>query len=172
MDKEMKWMNVTRKAIVVAKHAHVGQTDKCGMPYWLHPYRVGLAVACYGEDAIAVGFLHDVLEDTRITPRFLRQLRFEEHIIDAVVTLSRKNGESYSKYIKRIEQNEIAIRVKIADLTDNLRYDRIRNLWGKSKFVMKTKGMYEQYLDKLIEKYPDSRRVREGYERLLPEFVD
>lgn len=151
----MTWMSVTRKALVVAKNAHRGQTDKCGMPYWLHPYRVGMAVAKYGENTTTVGFLHDVVEDTPVTLKQLRQLGFGNGIVDAVNALSRRDGESYRTYINRVKQNDMALRVKIADLTDNLRHDRVRNLWGPSKFAKKTKGMYEQYLSYLLLLYAE-----------------
>lgn len=145
--------NVARKALELAKKAHAGQTDKCGMPYWLHPYRVGLSVAKYGHEAMAVGFLHDILEDTPTTLEHLERLGFSNYVINAVNMLSRRDGESYRTYINRVKQNDMALRVKIADLTDNLRHDRVRNLWGPSKFARKTKGMYEQYLSYLLMLY-------------------
>ena len=141
------------KALSIAKRAHRGQTDKGGMPYWLHPYRVGLSVAEYGEDAMVVGFLHDVVEDTDITLRHLSYIGFWPHILDAVGALTRKEGESYKEYIGRVENNTIAMPVKIADLTDNLREDRLRNLWGTSRFRRKTMGMYQKCLATLTKRH-------------------
>lgn len=146
-------MSLLYEALVIAKKAHRGQTDKAGMPYWLHPYRVGLSVAEYGENVVVTGFLHDVVEDTDITLRQLVRFGFTPRVIGAVAALTRKENESYRNYITRVESNHVAVQVKIADLTDNLREDRLRNLWGVSKFRRKTCGMYQQYLTMLTEKY-------------------
>jgi hypothetical protein len=54
-------------AIVTATKAHVGQTDKQGVPYIFHPLRVAELVRRSGGTEIqqAVAVFHDVIEDTR-----------------------------------------------------------------------------------------------------------
>lgn len=137
------------KAIRLAKEAHFGQIDKCGMSLWLHPYRVGLACHKYGYNVMSVGFLHDIIEDTSITLTQLRYLGFSEIVINAVDAISRKAGESYRIYILRVEENPIATLVKIADLMDNLRYDRLPSD-GYIK-TLKRRKMYSKYLRILRE---------------------
>lgn len=57
------------KAIIIATTAHLGQVDKAGDPYVLHPIRVML-LGKTGNEKIC-GILHDVVEDTDITLRTL-----------------------------------------------------------------------------------------------------
>jgi len=49
------------KAIKIAVEAHMGQVDKGGNPYILHPLRVMLSLN--SEEERIVGVLHDVVED-------------------------------------------------------------------------------------------------------------
>ena len=48
------------KAISIAARAHLGQTDRIGQPYILHPLRVMFRVHSQTEMMVAV--LHDVVE--------------------------------------------------------------------------------------------------------------
>ncbi|WP_394253532.1 HD domain-containing protein [Arthrobacter pityocampae] len=64
-------------ANIVAASAHDGQSDKAGAPYITHPARVAAAAqdaapAHLAEEAEAVGWLHDVVEDTSVTIEQLR----------------------------------------------------------------------------------------------------
>ena len=49
------------KAIKIALEAHIGQVDKGGNPYILHPLPVMLSLN--SEEERIVGVLHDVVED-------------------------------------------------------------------------------------------------------------
>lgn len=111
-------MSLASLALEVAEQAHAGQLDKAGQVYILHPIRVGCSFD--DENAQAVGFLHDVIEDTDVTEESLRMV-FPDHIVDAVVALSRRDGESYDAFIRRCAENSLARRVKRADIRDNLR---------------------------------------------------
>jgi guanosine-3',5'-bis(diphosphate) 3'-pyrophosphohydrolase len=111
-------MNHAALALEVAEKAHAGVTDKGGQPYILHPIRVGASFE--STDLQAIGFLHDVLEDTDVTEDELRGM-FPARIVDAVYALSRQDGEQYFDFIKRCRQNPLARKVKVADIRDNLR---------------------------------------------------
>jgi (p)ppGpp synthase/HD superfamily hydrolase len=67
-----------------------------------------------------VGVLHDVIEDTSWTLEQLRAEGFSEEIVEGVDAMSRRDNESYDEYLLRVEKNDIATRVKINDLTDNM----------------------------------------------------
>jgi (p)ppGpp synthase/HD superfamily hydrolase len=111
-------------AAALARIAHKGQTRMDGVePYINHPYRVVRRLrknpnALY-EDLV-VGWLHDVVEDTEVTFDDLRAFWFDENVIAAVYALTRQQGEVYADYIERVALNQTAVRVKIADLEDNL----------------------------------------------------
>lgn len=109
-------------AYELAKRAHSGQVDKAGVSYIDHPVAVSDMV--YPEKEKIVALLHDVVEDTGITIACLRVL-FDGEIADAVECLTRKAGESYNEYIRRVAQNPIARHVKIADLSHNMDLSRL-----------------------------------------------
>ena len=114
------------KAIEVAARAHAGQTDKGGAPYILHPLRV--MINCWEDCETKIcAVLHDVVEDTAVTLDDLRKEGFSAEIIDALDCLSRRTGESYDAFISRVSMNEMACRVKLADLSDNMDLTRIPN---------------------------------------------
>lgn len=105
----------------IAREAHHGQKDKSGVDYIEHPRRI--ADALRDEDAKAVAWLHDVLEDTPMTPKALSDAGIDSRIICAVLCLTRKSTETYKQFIERIASNgdRLAVQVKLADLQDNLR---------------------------------------------------
>jgi (p)ppGpp synthase/HD superfamily hydrolase len=119
-------MSTLEKAIRIAAQAHEGQRDKAGAPYILHPLRVMMKMATEAEQITAV--LHDVVEDTDWTMERLRQEGFLGEILAALDCLTRKNGEEYEKFIERVKRNPLAVKVKIADLEDNLDVLRLKEV--------------------------------------------
>ena len=107
-------------AIALAAVAHAGQLDKCGKPYITHPIRVMMRCAGYGDAVEMTAVLHDVVEDTWVTLDLLRTMGFPPGVVEAVDALSRRKGqETYGEYIERCSRNEIAAKVKLADIDDN-----------------------------------------------------
>ena len=106
------------KAITIALRAHEGQVDKAGRPYASHIMRV--TEMCNTLDEKITGALYDIVEDTQWTFEMLYDEGFPKHIVDAVECLTRREGEDYFDYISRVKENELASRVKINDLNDNM----------------------------------------------------
>jgi hypothetical protein len=98
------------------------QKDKEGLPYILHPLRAMPSVQ--GEEAQIVAVLHDVIEDTAVTADDLRRAGFSEAVLAAVLCVTHRKDEPYADYVVRCKGNEVARRVKLADLADNWRLDR------------------------------------------------
>ena len=117
------------KAMILAARGHMGQLDKGGHPYILHPVRVMLGCRTIEEKTVAM--LHDLLEDTDITADDMREEGFPEEIVAAVCCLTRTEEEDYTEYIERICQNKLAARVKLADLMDNMDLNRLPGLTPK-----------------------------------------
>jgi len=115
-------MATIEKALQIAAKAHEGQKDKEGLPYILHPLRAMMSVQ--GEEAQIVAILHDVIEDTSVTADDLRHAGFGEKIVAAMLCVTHRKDEPYADYVVRCKANEVARRVKLADLTDNSRLDR------------------------------------------------
>lgn len=112
----------------IARYIHLNQTDKAGAPYIDHCIRV--AAAFEDEDTRIVAVLHDALEDTTDEPGLLAMLEqtFERTIVDALLLLKHPKGQRYQVYIARLAASPLATRVKIADITDNMRAERLGRL--------------------------------------------
>lgn len=113
------------KAIKIAQKAHKKQTDKYDAPYLGHVFRVMEAGKTIDEKI--VGALHDVVEDhPEFSFEYFLDQGFPQYIIDAVECLTKRESEdpelneSYEDFVKRIEQNPLAVKVKINDLKDNM----------------------------------------------------
>jgi len=115
-------------ALLFAVKAHMGQKDKGGEPYILHPVRVMAAMRTPTERMTAI--LHDVVEDTRFTIEDLRYMKYPEEVLDTLACLTRDHGETYEDFIKRAASNPVARKVKIADLEDNMKISRLEILNG------------------------------------------
>ena len=108
---------------------HFGQKDKAGKDYYFHPTRVSARLALI-EDKI-VALLHDTIEDTGLTSEKLLQLGYTQDTVDAILSVTRKEGESYADFIARANTNQTGRLVKIADLEDNMDIRRLPDLTEK-----------------------------------------
>jgi len=107
----------------IATIAHKDQIDKAGKPYVKHLEAVASKVI--GTEEKTVAWLHDIFEDTDFSHEQL-SVFFPLSIVEAVEALTKRQGESYEDYLKRIAENPLAIKVKMADLehnTDLSRFD-------------------------------------------------
>ena len=116
-------MSTLERAISIAARAHEGQVDKAGAPYVLHPLRVMLHVSTVEERIVAV--LHDVVEDSAVTFDDLRREGFSEIVLEALASVTKKDGEAYDDFVARAAANPIGRRVKLTDLQDNCDLSRI-----------------------------------------------
>lgn len=117
-------MSNIENAIEIACMAHKSQTDKANSPYIFHPLRLMLKFDNEKEMIIAV--LHDVIEDSDITLSDLKNAGFSDVILQAINALTKRTGEEYFEFIKRILKNPLAIKIKIEDINDNLNLNRIK----------------------------------------------
>jgi (p)ppGpp synthase/HD superfamily hydrolase len=125
-----------RAASRMAWNAHAGQTDKAGKPYFEHVARVRDALREHGEEAQIAGVLHDILEDTAITEDDLRAAGVTEHTITAILSVTRRPGETYMDLIERAAADPLGRLVKLADNADNSQEDRLAYLpFGQADFL-------------------------------------
>ncbi|OLR95377.1 HD domain-containing protein [Actinokineospora bangkokensis] len=104
-------------AVRIAREAHAGQVDKSGRPYIGHPLRVMAAVD--GEHRKMAAVLHDVVEDTPVTPADLLAAGCPPPVVAAVEAVSKRPGEAQADYLARVRADPIALAVKRADIADN-----------------------------------------------------
>jgi (p)ppGpp synthase/HD superfamily hydrolase len=117
-------VSTLERAIAIAAEAHTGQVDWSGAPYVLHPLRMMLRLSSIDERIVAV--LHDVCEDCPgWTFDQLRQEGFSDCIIEALQSVTKRDGEEYEAFVRRAAANPIGRSVKLADLHDNADLSRI-----------------------------------------------
>jgi (p)ppGpp synthase/HD superfamily hydrolase len=121
--------------------AHAGQRDKGGEPYILHILRVALAVP---KNLRIAALLHDIVEDTPFTLEDLRGRGYSEETLGVVDALTRREDETYVQFIERIKPNPSARKVKLADLADNMKLERLPALDDKA--VGRLSRYYEAWL--------------------------
>lgn len=122
----MIYTELTKKAMKICFKAHKKQIDKAGLPYVFHPYH--LAEQMDDETSTVCALLHDVVEDSYYTFDDLAETGFTSEIIDVLKILTHDKGTPYQDYIKKISENQVAKKVKIADLKHNSDVARLGNV--------------------------------------------
>lgn len=122
----MIYTPMTNKAMKYAYEKHHGQFDKNGIPYIFHPFH--LAEQMDDEDSTIVSLLHDVVEDTDTSISEIEALGFNSNVINALKLLTHDKNIDYYDYIKKLSINDIATKVKIADLKHNSDLSRLSEI--------------------------------------------
>ena len=117
------------KALRIAVEAHAGQVDKSGKPYIFHPLRV--CCRCFTDEEKMVALLHDTIEDTEITAEDLLSEGFPPYIVEAILSISRNEDETYEEFVKRTGLNPLGRAVKLYDLEDNMDISRLEQVTEK-----------------------------------------
>ncbi len=120
-------------AFEFAYRLHEDQRRASGEPYIAHPVAVAGLLRDLGgsSEMIAAGFLHDVVEDTDVTPEEIEQ-RFGadvRHLVEGVTKLSKFNfsskteraAENFRRMFLAMAKDIRVIVVKLADRLHNMR---------------------------------------------------
>src|SRR5512140_2451357 len=122
-----------QKAYIFSAREHRGQVRSSGEPYLVHPLNVAyiLAEMRLDETSIAVGLLHDVLEDTLTTKETLQELFGDDiaELVDGVTKISRyayvskeeQQAETFRKMLLAMVSDLRVVLVKLADRLHNMR---------------------------------------------------
>lgn len=132
-------------ARALATAAHAGQVDKAGLPYITHPERV--AGRLESPEARVVGWLHDTVEDTAVTLKDI-EARFGPETAASVDAVSRRSGEAWEDYLRRVKADPVARQVKISDLIDNSNLTRIPHVTLRD---VERQAKYNRALRELME---------------------
>lgn len=119
----MIYTNLIKKALKLCYEVHQKQVDKANIPYVFHPFY--LAMQMDSEEEIIVALLHDVIEDSNYELNDLIAMGFSQRVVEAIACLTHNQYLSYDDYIKKISYNELAKKVKIADLKHNSNLSRL-----------------------------------------------
>lgn len=122
-----------KKAYEFAKAAHEGQKRSSGEDYFIHPCAVVEILADFGFDSSTViaAFLHDVLEDTSVTPEQLKE-EFGQEILELVEGVTKLDklqfgsredaqAENFRKFFMAMAKDLRVIIIKLADRLHNMR---------------------------------------------------
>ncbi|MFQ5715901.1 MAG: RelA/SpoT family protein, partial [Nitrospinales bacterium] len=126
-------LDVILDAYVFSAKAHRGQTRRGGEAYLSHPLEVAynLTRLKMDEASVAVGLLHDTLEDTMATPEEVREQFGEEiyQLVDGVTKISKiefssreeKQAENFRKMILAMAKDVRVVLIKLADRAHNMK---------------------------------------------------
>lgn len=118
-----------RPAFHIALEVHGDKYDKGGDPILFHVFRV--AERMPDTTGRIVALLHDVLEDCAFGDGIYWgkqiQTAYGTKVLTAVQALT-NTGNDYACYIRDLSTNPLAVKVKLADLMDNMRMDRLAKL--------------------------------------------
>lgn len=139
------------RALTIARDAHASQTDKLGAPYIHHVLRVVDRVGALAPHDLApscrtAAALHDLVEDTDWTLDDLRSAGFAPEVVDAVDSVTKRDGEDYFDMVRRAGEDPIGRWVKLADNLDNSDPERAAQLAPDVR-------------DRLAQKYASARRI-------------
>lgn len=127
----MKKGEMLGKMIVLAVNGHAGQFDRGGNPYILHPLKVLHYLKTTDEELQCIAVGHDLVEDTAVTYRDLRNAGISERIIEGIKALTKERGETYEEYKEKVKANPDAVKVKLADLRHNSDIRRLKGVTEK-----------------------------------------
>ena len=127
----MKKGELLAKMLVIATNAHAGQFDKGGLPYILHPLKVMHYLKTDDEELQCIGLGHDVIEDTSVTYKDLREAGMTDRIINGIRALTKLPGQTLEEYKEGVFANVDAMRVKLSDLSHNTDIRRLKGVTEK-----------------------------------------
>lgn len=150
----LKGVEILAIAEQIARNAHDGQQDKAGFAYIGHPERVAQNLLYqyggeYGQALAAIGWLHDVLEDTPVTSEFLYDNGLPASIVRAVEDLTRREGQTGSQYYFTVRYSPMGLPVKLADIADNSNARRLSMLDSETQLRLIKK--YSRAIEELTE---------------------
>lgn len=113
------------KVLAMVIVAHGNQEDKGRNSYVLHCLRVMFRLRT--EREMIPGVSHDMCEDTFVKVSDLETLGYPNDDIKIIDALTKTEGYDHEVYISNIEKSPVASRIKLFDMEDNSRLDRLKN---------------------------------------------
>ncbi len=141
----MKRGELLSKMLLIATNAHHGQFDRGGNPYILHPMKVMHYIKSEDEELQCIALGHDVIEDTDVTYKDLKEAGMTDRIIDGIRALTKVPGQTYDEYKEGVFANVDAMKVKLADLRHNTDVRRLKGV--SEKDIARMEKYHRFYLE-------------------------
>src|SRR6266852_3369376 len=154
-------LELLRKAYIFSAVEHKGQTRASGEPYLVHPLEVAAILAELRMDpaCVAVGLLHDVLEDTLTDAERIKEYFGADvlHIVDGVTKISKipfstseeRQAENFRKMLLAMVDDIRVILVKLADRLHNMRTLNHLSEERRNKIAQETRDIYAPIANRL-----------------------
>src|SRR5262245_18249941 len=180
-------LELLRKAYIFSAVEHKGQTRASGEPYLVHPLEVAAILAEMRMDpaCVAVGLLHDVLEDTLTEPEKIKEYFGADvlHIVEGVTKISKipfssseeRQAENFRKLLLAMVDDVRVILVKLADRLHNMRTLQYLPAERRVRIARETMDIYAPLAGRLgmskikneLEDYSFQYLEPEAYRELL-----
>jgi GTP diphosphokinase / guanosine-3',5'-bis(diphosphate) 3'-diphosphatase len=172
-------LELLRKAYIFSAVEHKGQTRASGEPYLVHPLEVAAILADMRMDpvCVAVGLLHDVLEDTLTDPERLKEYFGPDvlHIVEGVTKIGKiplstseeRQAENYRKMLLAMVDDVRVILVKLADRLHNMRTLQYLSEEAQVRIARETMDIYAPLAGRL-----GMSKIKNELEELSFQYVD
>jgi guanosine-3',5'-bis(diphosphate) 3'-pyrophosphohydrolase len=172
-------IEMIQRGYVVSAKYHKGQLRMNGEPYLTHPIEVANILAELKLDVITVtaGLLHDVLEDTLMSPEKLREQFGDEvyQLVDGVTKISQvqfssrrqKQAENFRKMLLAMVSDIRVLFVKLADRLHNMQTLQYLSPESRERISLETLEVYAPLAHRL-----GMSRIRGELEDLAFSFLE
>jgi len=172
-------LEIIQRGYVASAKFHKGQLRMNGEPYLTHPLEVANILAELKLDAgtVTAGLLHDVLEDTLMSPEELRKQFGDEvyQVVDGVTKISQvyfssrheKQAENFRKMLLAMVGDIRVLFVKLADRLHNMRTLQYLPPDRRERIARETLEIYAPLAHRL-----GMARIRGELEDLAFSFLD
>jgi GTP diphosphokinase / guanosine-3',5'-bis(diphosphate) 3'-diphosphatase len=172
-------LEMIQRGYVVSAKYHKGQVRMNGEPYLTHPLEVANILAELKLDVVTVtaGLLHDVLEDTLMSPEELRKQFGSEvyQLVDGVTKIAQvyltsrqqKQAENFRKMLLAMVSDIRVLFVKLADRLHNMRTLQYLSPDRRERISLETLEIYAPLAHRL-----GMAKIRGELEDLAFSFLD
>lgn len=173
-------VELVKRAFVVARDAHEGQTRSSGEPYITHPVAVASIIAemKLDHEAVMAALLHDVIEDTPYTEAELTA-EFGKCVAEIVEGVSKLDklkfrnrkeaeAENFRKMILAMTQDIRVVLIKLADRTHNMRTLGALRPDKRRRIAKETLEVYSPLAHRLGIEHIKNELEDLGFEALYP----
>ncbi len=172
-------LEMIQRGYVVSAKYHKGQVRMNGEPYLTHPLEVANILAELKLDVVTVtaGLLHDVLEDTLMSPEELRKQFGDEvcQLVDGVTKIAHvymtsrqyKQAENFRKMLLAMVSDIRVLFVKLADRLHNMRTLQYLSPDRRERISLETMEIYAPLAHRL-----GMAKIRGELEDLAFSFLD